>query len=77
MTALSQHHCTNFQTLARAFAGGNVALVDCTDKATGAQVPTICAVDFDGKTYTLKPFAKLFTANPYEELRPPGDEPDP
>ena len=74
MPALPKHHCANFETIARAFADGSVALVDCTDRTTGLQVPTICAVEFDGETYTLKPFAKLFTGNPYDELDPPGEE---
>lgn len=79
MPALPEHHRKNFETLSRAFAEGSVALVDCTDMATGEQVPTICAVEFDGQTYTLKPFAKLFTGNPYEELLPPaaGEENQP
>lgn len=76
MPPLPEYHCKNFDTLSRAFAEGCVALVDCTDKTTGEQVPTICALEFDGETYTLKPFARLFTGNPYEELLPPGAEED-
>ena len=71
MTRLPKYACTNFETLARAFAAGHVALVACTDRATRAIVPTICAVEFDGDAYTLKPLASLFTDNPYDVLDPP------
>jgi len=76
MTALPEHHCKDFDTLSRAFAEDCVALVACTDRLTGELVPAICAVEFDGETYTLKPFARLFASNPYEELVPPCTEED-
>jgi hypothetical protein len=71
MLKLPDYACTNFDTLARAFADGRAALVACSDRATGELVPTICAVEFDGETYTLKPFGTLFTDNPYDRLDPP------
>ena len=64
----------NFETLARAFASGHAALVDCTDRRTGEQVPTVCAVAFDGEQYVITPFARLFTMDPYDDLLPPGAE---
>lgn len=63
----------NFETLQQAFANGDVALLECTDKHTQQPVMTICAVGFDARTeeYLFTPFARLFDGNPYEELGPP------
>lgn len=64
-------HKKNFETLSRAFSQGNVALMDCTENATGEHVAAICVVTFDGKQYQFTPFAKFFNGNPFELLTPP------
>ena len=64
-------HKKNFETLKRAFMQGDVALMDCTENATGEHVAVICAVTFDGNEYQFTPFAKFFNGNPFELLKPP------
>lgn len=69
--ALPQYQKANFKTLKRAFADGNVALMECTD-SHGNTIPVVCAVQRDGDDYIFVPLAKLFTSNPYDELNPPN-----
>ncbi len=63
-------HRVNFTTLSRAFARGDVALMDCLEKTSGEHVAVICAVTFDGTEYCFTPFARFFNGNPYEMLTP-------
>lgn len=70
--AIQPGYVTNFETLKRASADGNLALMECTDAATGKPVMTICAVERHGGEYHFKPMAKMFDGNPYEELVPPA-----
>ena len=65
-------YATNFETLRRASFDGNLALMECTDAATGKPVITICAVGKDNGEYVFTPLAKMFDGNPYEELAPPS-----
>lgn len=69
--AISKGHKANFETLKRAAANGHLALVECTDKKTGATVIAVCAIGRDGSDYTVHPFARMFDGNPYDELNPP------
>lgn len=64
---------SNFETLKKAFAGGDVALMECTNNQ-GEYVAVICAVQHDQDTGVaiVTPFAKLFAGNPYEEVTPLG-----
>ena len=71
--ALKDGFKENFSTLQRAFNNGSVCLVECIDKKTKRGVPVICAVEMHGDEYVLRPFAKLFTCNPYEEVDPPTE----
>ena len=67
----------NFETLKKAFEKGDVCLVECKDKKTGAYVATICAAEWDPQPVgeepevTFIPLAKLFEGNPYDELLDP------
>jgi hypothetical protein len=64
----------NFKTLQKAFKNGDVALMECTLKATGKKVDVICAVckGRDPKfPIEMVPFAMLFNDNPYDLLVPP------
>ncbi len=73
-------HQANFETLRRAFADGQVALMDCILLATGEHVAVIAAVGEDdsnpyaGKQFVFTPFAMFFNGNPYELLLPPTDD---
>jgi Family of unknown function (DUF6117) len=72
---LQPHQKANFHTLERAFANGDVCLLECTDAKTGGQVATICAVQrHPDKSATTIPIATLIVGNPYEQLVPPTVE---
>lgn len=60
----------NFETLLKAAKNDDLALVECTDKKTGAYVAAVCAIHKEGGEYVVTPIAKLFV-NPYEEINPP------
>lgn len=64
-------HKQNFETLRKAFASNQVALMDCIENTTGEHKAVICAVVFDGSKYNFTPFASFFNGNPYELLTPP------
>ncbi len=64
----------NFETLCRAIRNNDACIVECTDAVTGKPVMVICAVEENGDIFEMKPFAKLFDGNPYEELIPPTME---
>ena len=66
-----QEHCANFETLQRAFAEGNVCIMDCVEKATNEHVAVICAMNDEGKEIGFVPLAKFFNGNPYDLLIPP------
>ena len=68
-------HVMNLETLKRACYNGDLALVSCKLRATGAEVIVVCAMErnADG-TISPKPLAKLFDDNPYEELLDPTQE---
>jgi hypothetical protein len=61
-------HADNFETLKRAFADGQVVLLDCIEKDTNEHVAVICALSWDGEQCHFTPFAKFFNGNPYELL---------
>ena len=69
--AIATGYKSNLNTLVRAANDGNLALVECTDQATGNTVITVCAMSFDGDEYTMVPLAKMFDGDPYVELYPP------
>lgn len=63
----------NFETLKRAAAAGDLALVDCFDKATGESVGCLCAINRDNDEYEMVPFAIMPYQPLYERLLPPGE----
>lgn len=69
--SIPDHARANFQTLLRAAADGNLALVECADAETGAIRYVICAVGKDGGVFLFTPFGHLADGNPYEAYRPP------
>lgn len=76
---ISVGYQANFDTLRKAFRNGDVCLMECTDSTTGKPVVAICAVERIEGDYAMKPLAKMFDGNPYEELNPPPlhDGPEP
>jgi len=72
--ALKNGDRANFETLKRACANGDLALLECKDKATGEYRAVICAVnrDDDG-TVMMVPFGHLATDNPFEAYEPPEE----
>lgn len=63
----------NFEELKRAFANGDVALVDTFDVKDQKQVAMICIVERDGKEYELTPVAALvdYDENVFARYQPP------
>jgi hypothetical protein len=85
--AIPDYARTNFQTLLRAAAAGHLALMECTDAASGVPRYVICAVGWQdgqhGGEYLMTPFGHLADGNPYELYIPPdassgsaGDQPE-
>ena len=70
--SISDHARANFQTLLRAAADGNLALVECADAATGDIRYVICAVWRDGTDFIFTPFGHLADGNPYDAYVPPS-----
>lgn len=68
---------TNFDTLLRAAADGNLALLECADAASGEPRYVLCAVGFDGAGYCMTPFGHLADGDPYALYRPPEDAAQP
>lgn len=66
----------NFNTLLRAAASGDLALVECADAATGEPRYVLCAVGRDGGDYVMTPFGHLARGNPFEAYLPPESSPD-
>lgn len=61
----------NFNTLLRAAADGNLALMECTDAITHVPRFVICAVGRDKGGYLFTPFGHLAEGNPFEAYVPP------
>ena len=69
----------NFETMARAFRHGDVALMECTRTGTEFPAVLVCAVQKkkreDGKMdVTMIPFAEMILGNPYQMFEPPKEE---
>jgi hypothetical protein len=63
---------TNFETIKKACRSGDLALLECKLKETGATVIVLCAMQANGDgTVSPVPLAKMFDGNPYEELEDP------
>lgn len=69
--SIPDHATANFQTLLRAAADGNLALMECADAATGETRYVICAVGRDGGEFVVTPFGHLADGDPFEQYRPP------
>ena len=69
--SIPDHARANFQTLLRAANSGDLALMECTDVATGQPRYVICAVGRDHGEFVFTPFGNLADGNPFEIYSPP------
>lgn len=72
--AVSEGYIENFKVMMAAAKNGDLALMECTDKATGKPVIAICAVNHVDGTFEFVPIARMFDGNPYDEMEPPSLE---
>lgn len=72
--SIPSHARSNFQTLLRAAADGNLALMECLDAQSGSPRYVICAVGRDGANYVFTPFGHLADGNPYDAYLPPDPD---
>lgn len=72
--AIPEPYRRNFQTLLDAAADGNLALMECSDAASGVPRYVIVAVGRIDGDFTMTPFGHLHDGNPYEAYHPPSDE---
>ncbi|MDO6415354.1 DUF6117 family protein [Sphingomonas sp. BIUV-7] len=71
--AIPEPYRRNFDTLLRAAAEGNLALLECTDAHTGGTRYVICAVGRAKKgDFILTPFGHLCDDNPFDQYLPPS-----
>ncbi len=68
---IPDHAQANFQTLLLAAKGGDLALMECKDAATGEPRYVVCAVGRDGADFMFTPFCHLADGNPFEIYLPP------
>lgn len=67
--AIPKEMATNFETMLRAAAAGDLALLECTKDGKPAYV--ITAIAFDGKDYLMTPFGEMANGNPFDMYQPP------
>ena len=70
--SIPDHARANFQTLLGAAANGDLALMECSDAATGETRYVICAVGRDGVDFVFTPFGHLADGDPYDAYLPPS-----
>jgi hypothetical protein len=68
----------NFHTLEQAFRKGDIALLECRNRASGESAYAICAVNFISQSGSeseieLVPFGLMLSTDPYETLIPASD----
>jgi hypothetical protein len=68
--SIPEYARTNFNTLLRAAARGDLALVECTDAVTSEPRYVIAAIARDGARFVMTPFGHLAPDNPYEAYKP-------
>lgn len=70
--AIPDHARANFETLLQAAQAGDLALIECTEVASGETRYVLCAVGRDAGDYLMTPFGHLAPGNPYEAYIPPA-----
>lgn len=74
--AIPQAYRHNFDTLLRAAADGNLALLECRDAVSLEPRYVLCAVGHDAGEFLMTPFGHLHDGNPFEAYLPPAAPPD-
>ncbi|MDD4616023.1 MAG: DUF6117 family protein [Alphaproteobacteria bacterium] len=69
--AIPDYARENFETLLRAAESGDLALMECTEVASGSTRYVIVAVGRDKEDYVFTPFGHLAEGNPFEMYCPP------
>lgn len=69
--AIPEPYRRNFETLLRAAADGNLALLEWTDALTGVARYVVTAVGRDGGDFVITPFGHLQEGNPFDAYIPP------
>lgn len=69
--AIPEPYRRNFETLLRAAADSNLALLECTDAQTGVPRYVVTAVGRDGDDFVMTPFGHLHDGNPFDAYIPP------
>ena len=76
--SIPDHARANFQTLLRAAAESNLALMECMDAVTSEPRYVICALGRGGTDFVFTPFGHLADGNPFDAYLPPPEPlPDP
>jgi hypothetical protein len=70
--AIPEHARANFETLVKAAKAGDLALVECTEIASGETRYVLCAVSRAEGDYVMTPFGHLASGNPYDAYMPPA-----
>lgn len=70
--AIPDHARANFETLLQAAQAGDLALMECTEVASGETRYVLCAVGRDDGEYEMTPFGHLAPGDPYEAYIPPA-----
>ena len=70
--AIPDYARTNFQTLLRAAAAGDLALMECLDAQSREVRYVLCAVGRDGPAFVFTPFGHLAPDDPYDAYLPPA-----
>lgn len=71
---IPNHAKSNFQTLLRAAADGNLALMECLDSRTSEPRYVLCTIGHDGTDRVFTPFGHLSDGNPYDAYSPPDPD---
>lgn len=72
--SIPEHARANFDTLLRAAADGNLALMGCADAATGEPRYVLCAVGQNDGDCVFTPFGHLAPGNPCDAYVPPDPD---
>lgn len=70
--AIPDYTRTNFETLMKAAKAGDLALMECTEVASGETRYVLCAVCRDDDECVMTPFGHLAPGNPYDAYIPPA-----
>lgn len=64
----------NLETIRRAAANGDLAVMACRWVHDGSRVDVLCAASREGESVRMVPLATLFMDDPYKTLQPPATD---